>query len=437
MESNIGQEKTIGRMRMLVEQKDMRMLFFLCWVVYCTSYIGRLNYSSAMSVMIAGQVIDASEGGFISMMYFFAYGVGQMINGFLGDYVNPKRIIFCGLFFSGVANIMMGVCHHFVWMALMWGINGYTQSMIWTPIIRIFAEMMDEKNKLKSSVNIVTSMVIGTLFSYLMSAVVLSLFPWQGVFFTAAALLILTALIWVLGFGYLCSRTSPAEEKSEDEGKTEKEELHRISFCSILIHSGIAAMFLPVIVHGILKDGVTAWVPTYIAESFAVSPSFSVLLTTVLPVVNLTGAYMARYVYQKFKKSIPKSVGIFFAAATGALFFLYVVGKVSPILAVLLLAVITSSMLAVNTLLINLYPLRFQKYGRVSGISGFLNSLAYLGTAVSTYTIGILVQYRGWQVTILSWLFITALAGAVCVITIKYEMKKEWFHETDQIGSSH
>lgn len=50
------------------------------------------------------------------------------------------------------------------------------------------------------------------------------------------------------------------------------------------------------------KDGVTTWVPTYITETFLTSPAFSILVTTVLPIVNLTGAYLAQYLYQKCKK---------------------------------------------------------------------------------------------------------------------------------------
>jgi len=79
------------------ERKYVRRLFLLCWLVYCVSYIGRLNYSSAMAQLISEGFLTASQAGFISMVYFFAYGTGQMINGFLGDRVNPKRMIFAGL----------------------------------------------------------------------------------------------------------------------------------------------------------------------------------------------------------------------------------------------------------------------------------------------------------------------------------------------------
>ncbi|HCL01214.1 MAG TPA: MFS transporter, partial [Lachnoclostridium phytofermentans] len=53
----------------------VKRLFFLCWLVYCTSYLGRLNYSAAMTVMIKENVLDSSQAGFISMLYFFAYGI--------------------------------------------------------------------------------------------------------------------------------------------------------------------------------------------------------------------------------------------------------------------------------------------------------------------------------------------------------------------------
>lgn len=55
-------------------------------------------------------------------------------------------------------------------------------------------------------------------------------------------------------------------------------------------------------------------------------------------------------------------------------------------------------------------------------MSGFLNSAAYLGTAVSTFTIGVMVEKLGWNVTIGSWVMLTAGALAVCVVFRKREV---------------
>lgn len=426
MRWSMGQKSKGTELGKLFEKKDIRILFWLCWTVYCTSYIGRLNYSSAMMLMISEHLLTSSQAGFISMIYFFAYGIGQLINGILGDRVDPKKMIFTGLFGSGIANIIMGVCSQFAAMALIWGANGYFQAMIWAPIIRIFAEMLDEKNKVDCCVNIVTSQLIGTLLSYLLSAAVLALLPWQGVFGSAAVLLLMMAFVWKVGFSGVCSRAVPITDGGQSSDKpcvgqkdmqNRKEvKAEKMSMKTVLLSSEVLILLIPVIVHGMLKDGVTAWVPTYINESFGVVAAVSILLTTILPIINLSGAYVAKFIYRKTGERIIVSVSIFFLTATAALILLYTVGQLNPVLSVLFLAVITASMMAVNTLTVNIFPLRFEKYGRVSSVSGFLNAMAYLGTAISTYSIGVLVQNCGWKITIMVWLGVTAFAGALCIV---------------------
>lgn len=409
----------------IYEKKYIRLLFGLCWMVYCTSYLGRLNYSSAMMLMINDNILTASQAGFISMIYFFAYGTGQLVNGILGDKINPKWMIFTGLAGSGIANIIMGICPYFYGMAFIWGINGYFQAMIWAPIIRIFADMLDEKNKVNCCVNIVTSQLIGTLLSYILSAAVLTVFPWQGVFGAAALMLFLAAFIWNGGFSNVCRHGEKNFEdinsKTEPDTNTTQYTASLTGKNSLIFSSTIPVILIPVIIHGMLKDGVTTWVPTYINTSFEVSASFSILLTTLLPIINLSGAYIARYIYRKTNERIILSIGLFFLTATAALVFLYIGSTWHPLLSVLLLSVITASMMAINTLAVNIYPLRFQKYGRVSSISGFLNAMAYLGTAVSTYTIGLLVQKYDWHITILTWLAATILAAVICLTASKAE----------------
>ena len=78
-------KETMKQMRKIENSRDAQLLFLLCWFAYFTSYIGRLNYSSAMTAMIQEAVLAKSQAGFISMVYFFAYGIGQFCNGMLGD----------------------------------------------------------------------------------------------------------------------------------------------------------------------------------------------------------------------------------------------------------------------------------------------------------------------------------------------------------------
>ena len=124
-----------------------------------------------MTAMIQEAVLTKSQAGFISMVYFFAYGIGQFCNGMLGDRFHPGKMIFTGLAIAAGANLCMGFVSGFGAMAVVWGINGYAQAMIWPPVIRIFAEMVSREQKMKFCVNIVSSQVVGTLASYLLAAV--------------------------------------------------------------------------------------------------------------------------------------------------------------------------------------------------------------------------------------------------------------------------
>lgn len=391
-------------------------LFVLCWIAYFSSYIGRLNYSSVMSSIIEEGILGFSQAGSISMIYFFSYGIGQFVNGILGDRVKPQIMIFLGLFFSGLANLMMGIIHAFPIMMLIWGINGYTQAMIWPPIIRIFAERYSDVEKKKCSVDIVSSMAIGTLASYLLSAYAMKYFSWEAAFYLAAGILIFVSVFWILGYKYVDSHM---ESKTDDRFIRNKHcktnNNHKNNFGKILLSSGLIGILLPVMIHGVLKDGMTQWVPTFIYERFEVTASFSVVVTMVLPLINLAGAYIARFVDRKHpQKEILSSV-FFFVISSGALILLLLIGKWNVFITVGLFAIVTVSMMAVNTLYVNLIPLHFEKDGKVATISGFLNSIAYLGSAVSTFSIGVLVENFGWNVTICVWIAVTVIA-LCCVV---------------------
>ena len=83
---------------------------------------------------------------------------------------------------------------------------------------------------------------------------------------------------------------------------------------------------------------------------------------------------------------------------------------------IVLFAMTTASMMGVNTMFVNFFPLRYEAIGKVSTVSGFMNGMAYVGTAVSTFTIGVLVEQKGWNVTIGSWIVMTFLALVVCML---------------------
>ena len=88
----------------------------------------------------SGRSTGKERSGIYRMVYFFAYGIGQLCNGILGDRVHPGKMIFTGLGVAALANLFMGFVGNFVLMSLIWGINGYPGDDLAADIIRIFRD---------------------------------------------------------------------------------------------------------------------------------------------------------------------------------------------------------------------------------------------------------------------------------------------------------
>lgn len=169
-----------------------------------------------------------------------------------------------------------------------------------------------------------------------------------------------------------------------------------------------------------LKDGVTSWVPTLIKEKYNVSASFSVLLSAVLPIINLSGAWFATKLYEgPFKLNETAAAAFCFALTLIPLTGILFVGHYHIALCVIFFALFTTLITAINHLVITLIPVRFAKYGCASTVGGIFNSCTYIGSAISTYGFGAVSEKFGWTATVIFWLILGALGVAVCAIPMR------------------
>lgn len=64
-------------------------------------------------------------------------------------------------------------------------------------------------------------------------------------------------------------------------------------------------------------------------------------------------------------------------------------------------------------------PLKFKKYGKISFMSGLLNSFTYVGNSISVYAIAIFSEHSGWSATLLMWSGIAFVGMAICLALSK------------------
>ena len=87
--------------------RHARAFMLLCAMVYFTSYLTRTNYTAVILELTGALGITKSEAGLISTIAFFTYGAGQLVSGFVGDKIYPRRLIAFGLAATSVCNFLM------------------------------------------------------------------------------------------------------------------------------------------------------------------------------------------------------------------------------------------------------------------------------------------------------------------------------------------
>lgn len=388
----------------LINYKKSRLIVIALWLAYAASYFIRTCYAATIASIVSEGAYNKGEVGLIGTAFFICYGVGQLISGLIGDKINPFGMIIFGLIAGSASCFSMAFANNLTLMLVIWAANGFFQSMLWSPILRIFSETIDEKLRNRAILNISLSLPIGTVGSYLISTIIIKYLKWQYVFICGGmCILIVSAL--VLGT-VIYTKNDIRKIRMENTVIFDKSNsiADKTSFLSTVLLSGLLIIIVPSFLHGMMRDGITNWVPTMITETYGVSASFSVFLTIILPIFNAFGAYAVVPLYEKLGRNEMKTAAVTSIIALVPLTALLFINKLSVYIIIVLLALTTSIMYALNYLIISLVPIHFAKYSCTSGVSGIINSAAHIGCALSSYGFGAIAQRAGWRMVIVIWI---------------------------------
>lgn len=395
----------------------VKILSFLCPLIYFASYMTRKNYSIVMADIIISEGISNADASLAATLSLISYGVGQIISGILGDKFRPQNIILCGLTLTTLMNAAMPLTDDFMLRNIIWFINGFAQSMLWPPLVRIMAETMDSATYNKVCTNVNVAGISGTVLLYITaSAIWIKYFNWKYVFFSSALVSGVIAIIWVIGFskatkGTDLFRTVKGKEKDASKKNT-------LSLKALLM-SGFILIAVAIICQGALRDGITDWVPTFIINTFSLESSSAILKSVIIPVFSVISVKLVGIINGKFVKDEVKAGTItFFAGALGCLLLLFIY-KENQYVTLILAAIITCFMHGVNYFLICIVPARFEKYNAVSTMSGIINSLTYVGSAAATYGFGAISDSFGWNTVLVSWVIVAVIGTVTGLLAIK------------------
>ena len=406
-----------------MKKKYASYLIWLCWLVYTCSYVGKINYSANKTLVMDFYGVDKAQAGLVSTFFFFAYGVGQVVHGIFCKKYNIRWTVFGSLLISATANIIVGLCRNFEIVKYIWLLNGFSMSILWPTLIRFLSETLSKDKMKQASITMGTTVAVGTMVIYALSALMASInVSFKAVFFIASAIFVVVALIWAS----LCTplqnkakiETDVEEVSRQDTNATyvqETSKTHGVEKVLILLCAITLGIYG--VATNLVKDGLTEWVPTILKEQYKLKDSLSIILTLSLPMVAIFGNALAVKVHKK----IPDFV--FQCAVNFLLAGCIIVGVIAGLafnqfmLTVIGFAAVCLLVSSCNSVITSVFPL-FMKGKINSGrMAGILNGCCYVGSTITTYGLGWIADNFGWYPVF--WLLFSVCV-AVCVIACIY-----------------
>lgn len=400
-----------------VSEKNSKRLMVLGAAAYFTSYLTRINFAAVIAAIIQDGYIDKTSAGAVTTVGFITYGVGQLISGWLGDRINPKHLMFTGFLVTAAMNILIPFCPNGNYMLFVWGINGFAQSLMWPPLVKIMRTAMDDNNYNRGCVVVSWGSTIATILIYLISPFVIKQWNWQAVFRINGCFAVLMSAVFMIIMTQI--------EKSANitylliKGKGEKKQKNKLD----IKISFLAFAMIAIMLQGCLRDGVTTWVPTLVTEVFKLDSSISILSGVIIPIFTLASIQLTSIFYKKMGKKPYKCAGIMFVITVVCCIILRVFSAVSPIITVVLCGITVACMHGINLILVCFLPGILAGEDNVSAMSGLLNFTTYVGSALSTYGFAVLSEKTGWNGTVSSWIIIALLGAAMCILCAKTAKK--------------
>ncbi|MBQ8576223.1 MAG: MFS transporter [Clostridia bacterium] len=392
-----------------LDRKNAKQLTYLCAAAYFVSYLTRVNFAAVIAAIIQAGDIDKTSAGLVTTLGFITYGVGQLISGWLGDRINPKRLMVIGFSTTVLMNMLIPFCPNGAAMCVVWAFNGFAQSFMWPPMVKIMSSAMDTDDYNKGCVVVSWGSTIATILIYLVSPAIISFAGWRAVFFVYSAVAIVISSVWyakITAIEKKCDIVYPMHQKTKSGEKMSI----KVSVPLLII------VMLAIMLQGSLRDGVTTWVPTFVSEAFNLGSEVSILSSVIIPIFSLASLQMTSVIYNKLGKKPFKSAGLFFICAVTCAVVLALFHDASVILTVVMSALIVACMHGINLILVCFLPAALADDGNVSTLSGVLNFMTYVGSAASTYGFALLSENYGWGGTVSSWLAITVLGTLACAV---------------------
>ncbi|WP_320113522.1 MFS transporter [Draconibacterium orientale] len=173
-------------------------VFLSATLGYGMFYVCRLSLSVIKKPLVDAGILTEKDLGIVGSALFFSYAVGKLANGFLADRSNVRRFMATGLLLTALINIALGFPLTFIAFTLLWGLNGWFQSMGSAPSVISLSRWFSNHERGTYYSIWSTSHSIGKGITYVVIASIVSFAGWQWGFWGAGLIGLIGAAVVAL-----------------------------------------------------------------------------------------------------------------------------------------------------------------------------------------------------------------------------------------------
>lgn len=397
-------------------------LLFLCWVIYASSYLGRVGFSAnKLAIMADFGIAENKVVGLVGTMFFVAYGVGQLLHGTFCHAYNKRVMIPAVLLISGGINLTVFFLPTtaFGVVKYLWLLNGISLSVLWPSLMFVLSRPGNAGSVNRSTLVMSTPQLFGTFLTYGLSSALNALGEkfgnaafYRGFFLFACVVTGVVAVVWFIFYPRVAAPEERLPFLPEKKPKTAGER-RKIAYTELVF---LAVIGVSAGVGSLLKDGLAAWAPNILENEFGTSDSLSIILSLVLPVCGFLGATVLVWL-SKFIKDNLLLCGVTFLGAAGLIALLLAIlgntGVFYLIAFLLTIGCVYCLSFIINCLATTRLPLAMSDKYDSGMLSGTMNAFCYVGSAISEYGLGNISDAGGWIAVFRLLLVLTLLNASL------------------------
>lgn len=411
-------------------------------LMYLFFYNGRQNINLVKTDMAAAFGFLLPDGnpdiapiGVVSSALFWCYAFGQLLSGRIGALLGYKKTMMIGVIASAGLNIALSFANSLTLIAILWGLNGFFQAMVWANGVGVINKWWPKKDRgfasgLATSFSGLAQVVTYyTIFLVMETSLNLG-WGWHAAFRFPMIPMLLMLVAFFFFFKTCPEEVGLAPFVEEDAAAAERDnalaaEISKKGFFypyKVLFSEPKVIVFCLIsAIAGIGRYALLSLVPTYFTEKMALDFGHSITKIVFLPLGQACAMFVFPFITDKIFKGKREPMLILASVVTFAVMLCFPFIN-DPTLASAMLFVVGVSGMVTGVI----WAIAGDMGGRAfaATVVGVLDWAVYMGAAIQESSFGYLKNALGWPAVFVTIGCLYILLLVLTLIARKMKMKK-------------